>query len=229
VCHRADYKDPSREGTPTWLYMLVVSVSLAVSAVPEGLPLIVTICLCFVSAALAVSSLVFVSSGLRALTRRAWQGAQRLAARKTLVVKLSAVEALGAASVICSDKTGTLTEGPPSYPAHAHRCSRVVQEAADAAAAAGKMTAVKLWVDGSVIDVSGKGFSPVGRFTHHGNAVTGATGVFCGLCALLAGLATDGAHRRTDSHTWRRRRAHARAARRGAAGFGRRAGAQAGR
>ncbi len=67
------------------LDVLLSGVSLAVAAVPEGLPVIVTI-------ALAV-------------------GIQRLAARHVLIRRLSAVETLGAASVICTDKTGTLTSG----------------------------------------------------------------------------------------------------------------------
>jgi len=104
---------------PTYIYMLLIAVTLAVAAIPEGIPLCVTISL---------------SKGSSAMVKR-----------NVLVRRLAAVETLGSASVICTDKTGTLTEG--------------------------KMTMVKLWTSGDLYDVSGKGFDPtVGSFTQSKDA-----------------------------------------------------------
>lgn len=92
------------------LQMLLVSISLAVAAIPEGLPAIVTIVLAIVM--------------------------NRMAARNAIVKKLLAVETLGATTVICSDKTGTLTQN--------------------------EMTVVKAYVDDEISDIEGGGYEPVG-------------------------------------------------------------------
>ena len=92
------------------LEMLLTSISLAVAAIPEGLPAIVTIVLAI--------------------------GMNRMAAKNAIVKKLLAVETLGATTVICSDKTGTLTQN--------------------------EMTVVKAYVDDKVLDITGGGYEPVG-------------------------------------------------------------------
>lgn len=100
------------------LYMILVAVTLAVAAIPEGIPLCVTISL---------------STGCSDMVKRS-----------VLVRRIAAVETLGCASVICTDKTGTLTEG--------------------------KMTMVKMWSGSQDFDVSGKGFDPtVGKITLQGS------------------------------------------------------------
>lgn len=92
------------------LRMLLTSISLAVAAIPEGLPAIVTIVLSI--------------------------GMNRMAGKNAIVKKLLAVETLGATSVICSDKTGTLTQN--------------------------EMTVVKAFVDDKILDVEGGGYDPFG-------------------------------------------------------------------
>ncbi|CAJ1449453.1 unnamed protein product [Effrenium voratum] len=113
-----DRKDPSNPESAAWLYMILVSVTLAVAAIPEGIPLCVTISL---------------SLGCKDVHK------------EVLVRKLAAVETLGSASVICSDKTGTLTEG--------------------------KMTMVGMYAGGVTYEVTGKGFDPeVGQVLREGGA-----------------------------------------------------------
>lgn len=109
-----DTKDPEDPDTPSWLFMILVAVTLTVAAIPEGLPLCVTI---------ALSS-----------------GSQSMVEENVLMRKIAAVETLGSASIICTDKTGTLTEG--------------------------KMTLVAVYAGDTEYTVSGKGFDPtVGKIT----------------------------------------------------------------
>ncbi|MGB7453057.1 MAG: HAD-IC family P-type ATPase, partial [Lysobacterales bacterium] len=102
-----------------WLNMVMTAIALAVAAIPEGLPAVVTV-------TLAV-------------------GLQRMARNQAIVKRLAAVETLGCTSVICTDKTGTLTVN--------------------------QMTARRLYTSGQNLHVSGEGYDTAGEITGDGSSL----------------------------------------------------------
>ncbi len=103
-----------------WLEVFLLAVAAAVSAIPEGLPAVVTVVLAI--------------------------GMRTMAGRNAIIRKLAAVETLGSATVICSDKTGTLTLN--------------------------EMTVRRLYVDGQWIEVTGEGYEPEGEFRRNGRILS---------------------------------------------------------
>jgi Ca2+-transporting ATPase len=134
------------------LSLFLFAVALAVAAIPEALPAIVTMGLSL--------------------------GVRRMAAAHAIVRKLPAVETLGAATVICSDKTGTLTRN--------------------------EMTVRALFAGGDLIEVGGSGYVPEGEFTLDAQPLPGSSPVRQAVMETLraAALANDAALTMSDGR-WR--------------------------
>ncbi|MFV1949411.1 MAG: cation-translocating P-type ATPase [Anaerolineales bacterium] len=128
------------------LEMFIIAVSLAIAAVPEGLPAVVTITLAL--------------------------GMQEMVARNALIRRLSSVETLGSTTIICSDKTGTLTQN--------------------------EMTVTNIAVDGEFLDISGAGYSVEGEFFRDGKKVNLAKEYPGILTALWIGALNNDAILETD-------------------------------
>lgn len=131
--------------------MFMVVVALVASAIPEGLPAIMTVILA--------------------------RGVQRMAREKAIVRRLPAVETLGSVTVICSDKTGTLTRN--------------------------EMTVQRVVTAGLVYDVSGAGYVPEGQFRLNGNDVDFAQHPELLLTARAGELCNDARVLQDEEGRWR--------------------------
>ncbi|MBK8989663.1 MAG: cation-translocating P-type ATPase [Chloroflexi bacterium] len=129
--------------------MLIFGIALAVAVVPEALPAVVTISLAI--------------------------GVQKMVKRNALIRRLHAVETLGSTSVICSDKTGTLTKD--------------------------EMTIRRLYCAGQIVSVSGAGYTPEGAFSTNGGIPGGHSPALRQMLTAAA-LASDTRLVQTDNGGW---------------------------
>jgi Ca2+-transporting ATPase len=127
----------------------LVSISLAISVVPEGLPAIVTITLAL--------------------------GAREFARRHAVIRRLSSAESLGATTVICSDKTGTLTKG--------------------------EMTVRRIYNGGTITEITGVGYEPKGDFQHGSDSFSPREDKDLSLLLTIGSLCNN-AILRDEKSTW---------------------------
>ena len=133
----------------SFISMILTALSLAVAAIPEGLPAVMTI-------ALAI-------------------GMRKMAKRKVLIRRLPSVETLGRTTVICSDKTGTLTQN--------------------------QMTVRSIWTNKKVITVTGVGYEPKGSFEFN-DKIINPTEFPELMLALKIGILCNSAHLEQKNNSW---------------------------